>query len=86
MPQLCIGEDLYTASVKIIDQTAFPSDRVRDDVRGGHPEKIEKVPPFLLLAEFIDLCRRVPVASTGTLKTIGESIGSATQRVVVLDA
>ena len=63
-----LGKYLHTSQVKIIDQSAFPSDVVRNAVEGGDEVKIRSLFPGRLLLEFLIFCFQIPKVRQGTCK------------------
>jgi len=65
-----IGKYLHTAHVKIIDTSAFPTDKLGAWVEAGDAKKIQAIDPFKLVTEFVKMCWNHPMAKTATIKTI----------------
>jgi hypothetical protein len=65
-----VGKFLHTCSIKIIDQSVFPSERLRAWVAGGDKDKIMQIPPGKLIVDFVKLCWEMPVCKAGTKKVI----------------
>ena len=63
-----VGKYLHTATIKIIDTAAFPTNDLIGLVKGGDAEKIKKVPPFTLLLEFWQCCYAQPTPRKGAHK------------------
>ena len=63
-----VGKYLHTATIKIIDTAAFPTNDLLHLVRGGDRDLVAKVPPFTLLLEFWQCCYAQPVPRKGTQK------------------
>ena len=65
-----IGRYLHTATIKIIDDACFPTDRVRKEVEGGHMDQITRIPPNVLLREFRVAAMQNKVVRRGTIRMI----------------
>ena len=65
-----VGKYLHTATIKIIDTTAFPHDKLRPFVHGGNLKKIKDIDPGALVWYFIKICTMNPVCWAGTKKAI----------------
>lgn len=65
-----VGKYLHTSYVKIIDNSAFPTDMLSEWVKAGDAKKIQEINPMRLVFEFLKMCWSHPTAKTATIKTI----------------
>ena len=65
-----VGKYLHTCSVKIIDKSFFPTKSLREWVKGGNTEAIEKVPSWRLIVDFVQMCWSIKETNEGTKKVI----------------
>jgi ABC-type multidrug transport system fused ATPase/permease subunit len=65
-----IGKYLHTATVKIIDLSSFPTNKLQRFVKGGDSKKIQSIPPIELIRSFLEMCWRIPEVREGSKKII----------------
>jgi hypothetical protein len=65
-----VGKYLHTTTVKIIDQSYFPRNRLGPFVKGGDRDRIKQIHPAVLVLDFLRMCWTVPVVRKGSIKVM----------------
>jgi len=66
----CVGQNLHTSTVKIIDTSAFPDDKLEPWVAGGDAVRIGECNPFELVYCFIKLFFLYPTCVLSNSKNV----------------
>ena len=65
-----VGKYLHTSTVKIIDQSAFPTEALRDWVEGGRKAAVMAITPQTLVYEFLKMSWSLGPTRRGTIKAM----------------